>query len=106
MKAKALTIAGLCALAVALAVPAGVVAATPTVTQVKGSDSGTFSICGLDLNYDFSASGVAIVKSSGVAPSPRRNAGGSGRFASSACTSDAARSTAQNQRIRMGAQGY
>jgi len=66
MKAKALTITGLCALAVALAVPAGGVAATPTVTQVKGSDSGTFSICGLDLNYDFSASGVAIVKSSGV----------------------------------------
>jgi hypothetical protein len=66
MKAKALTITGLCALAVALAVPAGGVAATPTVTQVKGSDSGTFSICGLDLNYDFSFSGVAIVKSSGV----------------------------------------
>ena len=66
MKAKALILGGLCALAVALALPAGGVAATPTVTQVKGTDSGTFSICGLDLNYDFSFSGVAIVKSSGV----------------------------------------
>ena len=51
MKAKALILGALCALAVALALPAGGVAATPTVTQVKGSDSGTFSICGLDLNY-------------------------------------------------------
>ena len=66
MKAKALTIAGLCGLVVALAVPAAGIAGTPTVTQVKGSDAGSFSICGLDLTYDFSFSGVAIVKTSGV----------------------------------------
>jgi hypothetical protein len=66
MKAKALTIAGLCALAVALATPAGGVAATPTVIPFTGSDSGTFSLCGLDLNYDFRTSGVFVVKTSGV----------------------------------------
>jgi len=66
MKAKALTIAGLCALAVALAIPAGGVAATPTVIPLNGSDSGTFSLCGLDLNYDFRTAGVLVVKAGGV----------------------------------------
>jgi hypothetical protein len=66
MKAKALTIAGLCALAVALAIPAGGVAATTTVTPFRGSDSGTFSLCGLDLNYDFRDAGVFVVKTSAV----------------------------------------
>jgi hypothetical protein len=66
MNAKALTLAGLCALALALALPAGGTAATPTVTHNKGDFSGTFSICGLDLGYTFSYSGVEIVKTSGV----------------------------------------
>ena len=66
MKGKLLTLAGLCTLAVALALPAGGIAATPTVTQVNGSDSGTFSICGLDLTYDFKFSGVEVFKTSGI----------------------------------------
>lgn len=40
MKAKTFTIAGLCALAVALALPAGGIAATPTVTVVAGAAVG------------------------------------------------------------------
>ena len=67
MKAKALAIAGLCGLAVALALPAGVVAATPTVTRVKGSEHNpSFNICGLDLTTDFTFTAVEVVKTSGV----------------------------------------
>jgi hypothetical protein len=66
MKARTLTIAGLCAVAVALALPAGSIAAAPSVTPIHGSQSGTFSLCGLDLAFQFSFSGVAVVSSSGA----------------------------------------
>jgi hypothetical protein len=66
MKTRLLTLAGLCVLAVALALPAGGIAASPTVTQVKGGSTGFFSICGLDLTYDFEFAGVEVIKTSGV----------------------------------------
>ena len=66
MKGKLLTLASLCALLVALAPPASGIAATPTVTHANGSDSGSTSICGLDINYDFKFSAMEILKSSGI----------------------------------------
>ena len=66
MKGKALTIAGLCALAVALALPTGGLAAQPTSTSLKGDYSGTFSICGLDLTYDHKISGFEMIRSDGL----------------------------------------
>ena len=66
MKAKALTLGGLCGLVIALALPAGGVAATPTVNPLHGRDGGTFSICGLDLTYDFSYSGASVIRPSGI----------------------------------------
>jgi hypothetical protein len=69
MKAtRTLTLAAFCAVVVALAIPASGAAAT--VTPFHGSDSGQFSICGLDLNFDFSFGGVVVVKPSGVVLDP------------------------------------
>jgi hypothetical protein len=69
MKAKVLTFAGLCALAVALAVPAS--GAPVNVYPFHGSESNpSFQICGLDLNADFSFTGVFVVKASGVSLYP------------------------------------
>ena len=65
MKTKLLIFAGLCALAVALAVPSS--GAAVSVYPFHGSESNpSFQICGLDLNADFSFSGVTVVKASGV----------------------------------------
>ena len=64
MKAKLLTFGGLCAIAVALAVPAS--SAAVTVVPFRGSESSPLQLCGLDLHSDFSFSGVTVVKASGV----------------------------------------
>jgi hypothetical protein len=66
MKSKALMIAALCALAVGLAFPAAGIAAQPTVISLKGSSSGSFSICGLDLTYDFKTSGIEMIRPDGA----------------------------------------
>src|SRR5205814_1537055 len=66
MKARALTIAGLAALALALVVPAAGIAGTPTVISVKASSAGSFSICGLDLTYDFKTSGIEMIRPDGA----------------------------------------
>ena len=69
MKAKLLIFAGLCALAVALAVPAS--GAAVGVYPFHGSESNpSFQICGLDLNADFSFTGVFVVKAGGVSLFP------------------------------------
>ncbi len=66
MKAKALMLAALCSLAVALALPPSGVGATPGVYPLHGRDVGTFTICGLDLTYDFSYSGASVIRPSGI----------------------------------------
>jgi hypothetical protein len=68
MKAKLLTLAGVCALAVALAVPAS--GAAVTVQPFHGGESGPSQICGVDINSDFSFTGVTVVKASGVSLGP------------------------------------
>jgi hypothetical protein len=65
MKAKLLTLTGLCAFAVALAVPAS--SAAVSVQPFHSTDSNpSFEICGLDVKADFSTTGVLVFKSSGV----------------------------------------
>jgi len=65
MKAKGLTIAGLCALAIALAFPAAGIAATPTVTHTEFHISGTgYPICGLYVDYQVSSAGVDLIRAS------------------------------------------
>jgi hypothetical protein len=57
-------IAGLCALAIVLALPAAGAAAT--VNHVRGSESGTFSICGLDLDFIYTFQATETVAPSGA----------------------------------------
>ena len=65
MKAKLLTFAGLCILAVTLAVTAS--GAAVTVVPFHYSESNpSFPICGLDVKADFSTTGVLVFKSSGA----------------------------------------
>jgi hypothetical protein len=68
MKAKALTIAGLCTLAVALSFPASGVAATPPTVQhfhfTIGPSASTD--CGIDTIETITASGVLTIVGSGV----------------------------------------
>jgi hypothetical protein len=65
MKGKALMTAGLCALTVALAVPAAGVAATPPVTHQQFSYSGTgYPICGLSVDFQVSGAGFDLIRAS------------------------------------------
>jgi hypothetical protein len=66
MKAKALTVTALCALAIALSVPTAGLAGAPTVTPFHGSEPGSLSICGLDLKTTFDFTGVIVMKTSGA----------------------------------------
>ena len=64
MKAKALTIAGLCALAVALAIPASGAAAT--TIQVNGAGHSSGELCGLSIDNDYRFNAVLVFKANGV----------------------------------------
>lgn len=66
MKAKALTIAGLCAVAIALAVPAAGLAGTATVIPFHGNEPGSLDLCGLHLDTTFHFNGVIVMKPSGA----------------------------------------
>jgi hypothetical protein len=64
MKAKALTIAGLCALAVALAIPASGAAAT--TIQVKGTGHSSGELCGLSVDNNYRFTAVLVFKANGA----------------------------------------
>lgn len=64
MKTKALILAAVCAVTLALAL--GASGASVGVYPIHGNESGPFQICGLDLNADVSFTGVAVFKASGA----------------------------------------
>lgn len=67
MKGKALMIAGLCALAVALALPAAGVAASPgTVDHFHNVFTDSGNVCGIEVAETESISGVFTIVGSGV----------------------------------------
>lgn len=65
MKAKLLTVAGLCAVAIAVAVPASGAAVTVYPFHLSESNP-SFPICGLNVKADFSTTGVLVFKPSGA----------------------------------------